>query len=76
MTKTLNNESLTTANGLQALTVSTQCGHSKTTQESLIGLDCVIEKLKQIRDNYKAAGKRQRAEGVDRAIVVVRGMVV
>ena len=74
MTNNLNNESLTTAPGLQSGTVNTQSGHSATTAQSLIGLDCVISELKRIQAAHKAAGKPQKAAGLDRAIAVFRGM--
>jgi len=74
MTSNSNNESLTTAPGLQHLIEITQSGHSATTAQSLIGLDCVINELKRIQAAHKAAGKPQKAAGLDRAIAVFRGM--
>ena len=74
MTSNSNNEYSTIAPGLQPLTVNTQSGHSATTAQSLIGLDCVISELKRIQAAHKAAGKPQKAAGLDRAIAVFRGM--
>jgi hypothetical protein len=74
MNKTLNNESSPIASAYQSLTETTQYRHSENTHKSLIGLDCVISELKRIQSAHKAAGKSQKAAGLDRAIAVFRGM--
>jgi rRNA-processing protein FCF1 len=38
-------------------------------------LDCVINELKRIQAAHKAAGKSQKAAGINRAIAVFKGMV-
>ena len=74
MTSNSNSESSITAPGLQPSTETTQSGHSATTHKSLITLDCVISELKRIQAAHKAAGKQQKAAGLNRAIAVFRGM--